>query len=243
VRVELKDFQEEYVDQLSAAALDAAARSLKDPRKLQTISFSAPTGAGKTVMIAAVIENILESSEVVDGQEVTFLWLSDQLPINAQSMARLAAVSDVLGELGRLILVDQRFDQETFDAGTVSFLNVQKLRTDAKLTTGSNKRRYTVWETINNTINSRSGPFFMIVDEAHRGVKGFRNGWRPTIVSKFLFGREEIAAIPIVIGMSATPSRFEEAVREGGRGPRVAIDVKADKVRESGLIKDRIVLR
>ena len=51
----------------------------------------------------------------------------------------------------------------------------------------------------------------------------------------------DLSPVPLVIGMSATPERFRR-VLEGAERVTRPVEVKAEDVRESGLIKDRIIL-
>ena len=64
-----------------------------------------------------------------------------------------------------------------------------------------------------------------------------------TLIQRFIKGAPEvgISPVPLVIGMSATPERFHR-VLEGAQRITRPVEVKAEDVRESGLIKDRIIL-
>jgi type III restriction enzyme len=85
----------------------------------------------------------------------------------------------------------------------------------------------------------------MIVDEAHRGMglsAKAENNTR-TLIQRFIKGFPDvgISPVPMVIGMSATPERFHK-VLEGAQRITRPVEVNAEDVRESGLIKDRIIL-
>ena len=56
MRVSLFDFQEDALAELRIKLI--AARSLASIDNPQAISFSAPTGAGKTIIMTALFENI-----------------------------------------------------------------------------------------------------------------------------------------------------------------------------------------
>lgn len=64
-----------------------------------------------------------------------------------------------------------------------------------------------------------------------------------TIMQKFIKGSsvDGIPPMPVVIGMSATPQRFNALV-EGTASTIHKCVVTADEVRASGLLKDRIVI-
>src|ERR1700730_16507161 len=64
-----------------------------------------------------------------------------------------------------------------------------------------------------------------------------------TLIQRFIKGAPDvgISPVPMVIGMSATPERFHK-VLEGAQRITRPVEVSAEDVRESGLIKDRIIL-
>ena len=64
------------------------------------------------------------------------------------------------------------------------------------VTTGA----HTIWETISNTVALRPSSFYLVLDEAHRGMKESARSrtQAETIVQKFIKGSPgEIPAIPI----------------------------------------------
>src|ERR1017187_10641478 len=101
-----------------------------------------------------------------------------------------------------------------------------------------------MWETVSNTVAARPGSFFVIIDEAHRGMMEnarVRNE-ATTIIQKFIKGSAgEIPAIPLILGISATPDRFNSFISATERTART-VDVKAEDVRASGLLKEVITL-
>ena len=86
------------------------------------------------------------------------------------------------------------------------------------------------------------GPrFVVIIDEAHRGMRTRRDeNTAVTIIQRFLKGGDEMRAAPLVLGISATPRRFNDLV--AGTRTVHPVHVDAADVRASGLLKDRIVL-
>lgn len=245
MKLELMDFQEVAVDQLFKK-LAPAKREVAEGGDRQAVILAAPTGSGKTVITAALIEEILTGSDRVAAEpDAVFLWLSDQPVLNQQSKKRIASASSRLGNQD-LVIVDSDFDWEMFAGGKLYFLNTQKLGKDKLLTSGKgDKRRYTIWETISNTAKAKADRFYLIIDEAHRGTKISRNDEanRLTVMQKFVKGSAgEIPPIDLILGVSATPQRFTTLIHgEANRTPRMC-EVNPLDVRASGLLKDRITV-
>jgi type III restriction enzyme len=245
MKLALKDFQEDAVEQL-IKKLNPAKREVAEGGDRQAVILAAPTGSGKTVITAALIEEILNGSDRFEAEpDAVFLWLSDQPVLNEQSKKRIASASTKLGN-SDLVIVDADFDRETFTGGKLYFINTQKLGKDKLLTSGrGDKRTYTIWDTIANTAKTKGDRFYLIIDEAHRGTKVSRNDEtnRLTVMQKFVKGSEgEIPPIDLILGVSATPQRFQQLVDgQANRTPR-RCEVNPLDVRASGLLKDRIMV-
>ena len=241
MKITLKDFQEVAVGRLVRYLRGAARDSLSGDR--QSVCLSSTTGSGKTVMLTCAIELILEG----DGEhppiaDAAFLWITDDPQLNEQTRKKMLATSSAL-KTEQLVVIDASFDEETLRPGVVHFLNIQKIGKDKGLVTPSDQRTYSIWETIRNTIEALPGKFFTIVDEAHRGMIE-ENGQEEaaSITQKFIKGSPgEIPPVPIVVGISATPERFNRLIVGTSRMNR-PVDVDVTDVRESGLIKETIVL-
>src|SRR5690606_38366794 len=169
------------------------------------------------------------------------LWFSDSPELNAQSRDKIAYACDELSER-RLVMIDTEFDREMLEPGTVYFLNTQKLAKSSLLVRKGDNRTWTIWETIRNTIERAPEDLYMIIDEAHRGMTTTADiAEAQTNVQKLIVGDADIPPVPLILGMSATPQRFEQLIGATNRRSRIIAIDPAD-VRESGLLKDRIIL-
>ncbi len=211
----------------------------------QVVSYTAPTGAGKTIVMSALIEAIFYGDELYPEQnEAIFIWLSDSPQLNEQSRLKIDLKADKIRLNQCVVISDEDFDMEILEDGHIYFLNTQKLSKSSNLTKHSDGRQYTVWETLANTVREKSDRLYFIIDEAHRGAQGARDLTKnTTIMQKFLKGSDEdhLPPMPVVIGMTATPQRFIR-LAEGIESTTHYVKTTADEVRASGLLKDRIVI-
>lgn len=244
MKVELFPFQKTALARLRQSVATALGnyRSTHTP---QVVSYTAPTGAGKTIVISALIEDIYYGDELYPEQpEAIFIWLSDSPQLNEQSRLKIDLKADKIRLNQCVVISDDAFDMETLEDGHIYFLNTQKLSKSSNLTKHSDGRQYTIWETLSNTVREKGDRLYFIIDEAHRGAQGTRDLTKnTTIMQKFLKGSEadRLPPMPVVIGMTATPQRFNR-LAEGIQSTTHYVKTTADEVRASGLLKDRIII-
>lgn len=210
----------------------------------QIVSYTAPTGAGKTIIMAALIEAIYYGDEFYpDQNDAVFIWLSDSPQLNEQSRIKIETKAEKC--FGRCVTItDEAFDREILEDGYIYFINTQKLSKSSNLTKHSDMRQYTIWETLANTVREKSDRLYFIIDEAHRGAqKSTELARATTIMQKFLKGSDadHLPPMPVVIGMTATAQRFHR-LAENIQSTTHYVSTTADDVRASGLLKDRIVI-
>lgn len=243
MKVSLFPFQEIALKNLRMNTAEALG-SYQRTHTPQVISFTAPTGAGKTIIMTAFIESVLFGDENYPEQtDAIFVWLSDSPELNEQSKLKIDTKADKI-RLGQCVTIsDENFDAEFLEDGHIYFLNTQKIGKGKNLTKTGDGRTYTIWETLRNTAFEKSNRLYFIIDEAHRGMKDKDAAKATTIMQKFLKGSEEdnLPPMPVVIGMSATSERFNTLV-EGTSSTIHKVVVTPEEVRSSGLLKDRIVI-
>lgn len=243
MRDELISFQKRALEQLHRHCA-AAHNEYRHSHENQVVSFTAPTGAGKTIIMASLIEDILFGNEnYVEQPDAIFVWLSDSPELNLQSKEKIDTKSDKIRIHQCVVISDDSFDRETLEEGHIYFLNTQKLSKSSNLTQHSDNRQFTIWETLTNTIYDKADKLYFIIDEAHRGMKGNEAGRATTIMQKFILGSESdgLPPVPVVIGMSATIERFNQLVKNSMATNR-PVRVSPEEVRSSGLLKDRVII-
>ena len=127
MKVELFNFQKKALVDLRKKTKFAqiSHQQLNSP---QVISFTAPTGAGKTIIASALIENIFSGDELFsESPNSIILWLSDSPELNEQSKLKIETKADKI-QIGQCITISDEngFDIETLEDGKVYFLNTQK---------------------------------------------------------------------------------------------------------------------
>lgn len=161
-------------------------------------------------------------------------------------------------------MIETSFNEQKLKPRNVYFLNTQKLGKNALLVRTADPaasaqmwdsetqpsmpdlRTYTFWDTLANTINDESLTLYLILDEAHRGMRATtrEQNERSTIVKSLIHGDNAGAPVPVVWGISATISRFEEAMRAAGdpalasnRTTRSAVVIDPVDIQQTGLLK------
>ena len=258
----LKDYQRDAVrDALNN--LKEAQDDWRRKSRRSAFSLTAVTGAGKTVMAAAAFEALFHGDDEFDFDTdpgAVVIWFSDDPSLNEQTRFRLMEASDRIKHTD-LVVVENTFNRSRFDAGKIYFLNTQKLGKNSLLVRGYDQeeleakagalfpetrpdlRAYTIWDTIQNTIEDPELTLYLVLDEAHRGMGNATVREKGTIVQRLINGFDSVPGIPVVWGISATVERFNKAIEFAGKHiklPNVVVD--AVKVQESGLIKDTILL-
>lgn len=262
----LKDYQADAVDDVLGELEKARKLFHSEERVVSSVSLSATTGAGKTVMAAAAIEALFWGSEKFDVSPdpgAVVIWFSDDPNLNDQTKDRLRQASEKFTH-DQLVTIKHPFVRTKLEPHKVYFLNTGKLTKSSLLTRGSDGdsddgvfetmsvsarpdlQGVTIWETIVNTIGDDELTVYLILDEAHRGFNTRTNKDKATIVRRLVDGDGGSPPMPIVWGISATIERFKEAMSEAdadrSRRQLPSIQVDPSRVQASGLVKDTIVL-
>lgn len=250
MKISLFDFQKEALHLLRDKV--EAARKFASSDNPQAIAFSAPTGSGKTIVMTALFEAILDRpddqlewpAQWQPQRDAVILWVSDMPELNEQTKLKIERQSDRIYRINQLIPIESSFDAERLQGGRVYFINTQKLGNDKLLTKQGDGRQYSIWTTLTNTAKACPDRFYVVIDEAHRGMAGGRGAREAqTLMQRFLLGYPEVGLVkmPLVIGVSATPKRFMDLLEHAPHTVH-KVAIPTDSVRLSGLLKDRILI-
>lgn len=258
----LKEYQADAVGQMLNYFADARDDYHGKGRNV-SFSLAATTGAGKTVMASAVIEGLFFGDPDWDFEAdpgAVVLWFTDDPSLNEQTKARILDASGDRIAYSRLQVIGNTFNREKFDPGNVYFLNSQKLSRNSLLVRGAAEdgdvlfersaapdlRQHTIWDTIRNTIDDDQLTLYLVLDEAHKGMRrrtAADKTEQQTIVKRLTNGANGVPPVPVVWGISATIDRFTEAMKDvEGRYPYPHYEIDPALIQESGLLKDDIRL-
>lgn len=239
----LKDYQSEAVRQI-LTTIGYAREDWHGRQRRTAFALSSTTGSGKTVIAAAAIEALLHGSDEFDVEadpSAVVLWVSKDPELNKQTKSRFVECADRIPS-GDLVLLDKDYAEESLQTGTVYFINPDKLRDGGLFVKHTDTRHVTFWEILANTIKDQAKTLYMVLDEAHEGMKAQTSG-EQTIVQRIINGNGVNPAVPVVWGISATVKRYDEAMSKAEaftKEKNVVIDPK--DVQASGLLKNALTL-
>ncbi|MBQ0933598.1 DEAD/DEAH box helicase [Ideonella alba] len=251
MKIKLFDFQRDALHAMREKLV--AASSQASSTNPQVIVFSAPTGSGKTIIMTALFEAILaepdeELAWPLDWKpqpDAVILWISDMPALNEQTRMKIESKSNQI-KTRQLVMIDAAFDAERLQGGHIYFINTQKLGEAGLLTKLVDGRQHSIWETLTNTARAIPKRFYVIIDEAHRGMAGPKAVKEAqTLMQRFLMGFKDVGLVPmpLVIGVSATPKRFTQLLESDHLDRTVyKVAIPTDEVRLSGLLKDRVLI-
>ncbi|MYR09017.1 DEAD/DEAH box helicase family protein [Gordonia sp. SID5947] len=239
----LKDYQVDAVDKI-LTRLGYAREDWRGRDERTTFALSSTTGSGKTVIAATVIEALLHGSDEFDveaDQTAVVLWVSKDPSLNEQTRGRFIECADRIPP-GDLVLLDKTFAGDSLKTGKIYFINPDKLSKTADFVKHTDSRHYTFWEILDNTIADEDKTLYVVLDEAHEGMKASSSNDQ-TIVQKIINGNGVNRAVPIVLGISATVQRFDSAMEKASVfTKRSNVEIEPKDVQASGLLKNSLTL-
>ncbi len=231
MNIELKPYQEKAVDQLVKKTVEL----LGYDGPGEVCVFQAPTGSGKTVIMAKFIEALIKE---IPKEDICFVWMSiGKGDLHVQSKHSLGKI---FNGFPRVSLVEEAFGggRERIVQNEVIVANWEKLRSKDK-ESGEWKNlimkdgeKINFRDVLEKTREQRK--IILIIDESHVSADTRRaNELR------------DIIGADIVIEMSATPKRpqqevgFAQELAKGGAG---YVFVEPKDVIDEGMIKKEIII-
>lgn len=258
----LKSFQAD-ASQRMLEALSKAGQSFRNGEGKFSVALSATTGAGKTVIAASIIEAMLHGNETITpDKSAVFLWVSDSPSLNAQSRFEIQRATSELD--GQLREINPGFSETKLQRGQVYFLSTSNMTRGANMgrshfkdsdpstsvipglfeVANPDAGELDIWKVIADTIRDEDTTLYLIIDEAHRGMRDSKQERkeRQTIIQRLINGDElGQPPAPVVLGISATPERFLDVMKSSRQHTNFPpVEVDPAEVQKSGLLKDNI---
>ena len=216
----------------------------QNPNLTPVYSLSAPTGSGKTVMAIHLVEELIrgESAHNTPHPDLRVLWVSQSPELNEQTRQKFLTFCEETGPDDLYIIDDDTFFEDEFPAGKIGFINTQKLSRVGLLGQYSDNRENTFWDVFNATVERHFDDFLVIIDEAHQGAREIRDS-ELTRLQQLIQPNTEGSPVTRpakTLGLSATSRRFRHLVSRTNRHLE-RVNVSARDVRETGILKDRIL--
>lgn len=208
--MQLREYQQEAIDELKLKA-----NKLLELHGNKTIVFEAPTGSGKTVMMAEFLKQFVENRE--DQRTFSFVWTAPR-QLHTQSKEKLEHYYFDTKAL-RCSNFEDLNDKEIGE-NEILFLNWESINKIDNIYIRENEQDFNLSHIISNTVD-RGRSIILIIDESHFGAS-----------TETSLGLIQMLQPKIAIDVSATP----EIQRDEH------IKVYREKVTAEGMIKKQIAL-
>jgi len=157
--LELRDYQKKAVKELKEKVIDLL-ESESDRRK---IIFKAPTGAGKTVMASALLDELTRELSL-KYMDAAFIWIAP----NKLHLQSYMAFRNFFSETRSLrpVMFDDTTPADGLQPGQVLFLNWESINKANSVITRDNEQNKTLFLLTRKTIQNNL-PIITIIDEEH----------------------------------------------------------------------------
>lgn len=210
--IEFRNYQERAIVKLKQEV-----NELLDTQGNKICIFKAPTGSGKTLMMAEFLRRLIDSR--IDGKKFSFIWIAVN-KLHDQSRNSLKKYYDQFG-VGLKCSYFEDLDDRKIAENEILFLNWASINKKDNIYVRANERDNNLSNIVART-KEEGRIVIMIIDESHRNAE--------TEKSKELI--EDIGP-KITIEVSATP-QFKGIVR--------GVEVELKDVKDEEMIKKEIVI-
>jgi type III restriction enzyme len=224
----------EYKEKAIKKLLDIA-NDILEGSSNENIIFKAPTGAGKTIIIADFLLRLVEKRN--DSKTFSFIWAAPR-KLHLQSYEKLEDFykeNRVLECSNLEELTDNKISENE-----ILFLNWESINKKDNVFIRENENDFNLTSIIKNTLDE-GREIILVIDESHHtataeNTKGLIEIMNPKITI-------EVSATPHINSDNIVKVKFEDVVREGMIKEKVSLnpDLKEDKLEGEG--SDEFILK
>lgn len=213
--MQLKEYQENKIN-----ILEEQINELLNLPENRTCIFKAPTGSGKTLMVAETLKRLVKNRH--DGKQLSFVWIAPRM-LHGQSKEKLEKFYENTRTLECSTIEDLQDNQ--IQENEILFLNWESLNKKNNILTIENEQDKNITKIIENT-KEEGREIILIIDESHYSAQ--------TETARRLI--QDISP-KITLEVSATP----HLVQAGDEVPRI-VEVTFKEVVDEGMIKKEVLI-
>ena len=238
--IELKDYQKRAVRELRQKLVEM----LNDDDDRQKLVFKAPTGAGKTVMASALLDEVTRDLPM-NGEckytQVAWVWIAP----NKLHQQSYKSMRNFFSETRSLhpVMFDECNHLEGLEKGDVLFVNWESINKDNAVMIRDNEQNRTLYELIRRTKIDRHMPVVVVIDEEH--MFGGRNAKKSEIVLQAINPKIEIriSATPVTMSFKAVEVKRKDVIEEEmiKKGIHLNPNVKSSKEQQDITINQQLL--
>ena len=227
--ISLKDYQKDAIDELKDRI-----NKLLDKAGNQVCIFKAPTGSGKTIMMAEFLKEFVEHRD--DHRSFAFIWAAPR-KLHTQSKEKLEAYYSDSKALRCSFfedLMDKRIGQNE-----ILFLNWESINKKGNLIIRENEQENNLTKILENTCEDGQ-EIILVIDESHHAAQ--------TDTSQNLIRdidpqvTVEVSATPHLSSDYRVVVEFDDVKQEGMIKQEVAINPEFQNIKVGGKSADEVVL-
>lgn len=238
--IELRDYQKKAVRDLKQRMIEM----LNDPEDRQRLIFKAPTGAGKTVMVSTLLDELtrdLPQNGECRYSRVAWVWIAPN-KLHQQSYRSMRNFFSERRSL-RPVMFDECDHLDGLHPGDVLFLNWESINKDNAVMIRNNEQNRTLYELIRKTKIEQHLPVVVIIDEEH--MFAGRNAKKSELVLQAIKPHIElrVSATPVTQSYNAVVVKRLDVINEEmiKKGIELNPNVKSSKEQSELTVNQRLL--
>ncbi|KKP32350.1 MAG: hypothetical protein A2312_02480 [Candidatus Staskawiczbacteria bacterium RIFOXYB2_FULL_32_9] len=209
--MQLKIYQENAIDELLEKA-----KKLLEYAGNKKLVFKAPTGSGKTIMMAEFLKRLVDDKEI--KQQLSFIWAAPR-QLHTQSKDKLENYFETSRALKCSNFED--LDDRKIDLNEILFFNWESINRTDNIYIRDNEQEFNLSKVLERT-KEEGLEIVLIIDEAHHHA-----------TSEISQGLIRMINPKITVEVSATPTISDEDEK---------VVVQIEEVKIQGMIKKAVIL-